>query len=128
MKNKMEDIDALIKETLTKEEAKFYNELEEQNLFGMIKGLFKGKDLWFVILMNLFNIAVFGVLIYCIIQTFDTDNTNDLILWVGAILMCFITMSIIKLHAWMHMHRNVVLREIKRLELQVSSLAGKVSE
>lgn len=29
MKNNMEDIDKLIKETLTEEEAKFYDELEQ---------------------------------------------------------------------------------------------------
>ena len=36
MKTNMEDIDQLIKETLSKEEAKFYDELEEQNVFQMI--------------------------------------------------------------------------------------------
>jgi len=43
MKNHKEDIDNLIKETLTEEEAKFYDELEEQNILQMILGLFKGK-------------------------------------------------------------------------------------
>ena len=43
MKTNMEDIDQLIKETLTQEEAKFYDELDEQNVLGMITGLFKGK-------------------------------------------------------------------------------------
>lgn len=36
MKTNMEDIDKLIKETLTQEEAKFYEELEEQNVFEMV--------------------------------------------------------------------------------------------
>ncbi|MGJ8684516.1 MAG: DUF6768 family protein [Nonlabens sp.] len=128
MKTKMEDIDQLIKETLNEEEAKFYDGLEEQNLFGMIKGLYKGKNSWLVLAMNIFNALVFGVLIYCIIQTFDEENTNNLIIYLGIILIAFITMSVIKIHMWMHMHRNVVTREIKRLELQVSSLASKLAE
>lgn len=128
MKNKMEDIDKLIKETLTAEEAKFYDDLDEQNFFQMLGGLFKGKNSWLAFIMHVFNIAVFGLLIYCIIQTFDVENTNDLIIWVGAALFCFITMSMIKIYMWMQIHRNALTREIKRLELQISSLSSKITE
>ena len=128
MKTKMEDIDKLIKETLNEEEARFYDELDEQNLFQMLGGLFKGKNSWLTLVMNLINALVFGLLIYCIIQTFDVESTNDLILWVGAVLLCFFTMSMLKIYMWMQMHRNALTREIKRLELQVSSLSGRLSE
>ncbi|MEL0456538.1 DUF6768 family protein [Tamlana flava] len=128
MKTKMEDIDKLIKETLTEEEAKFYDELDEQNLFQMLWGVFKGKNSWVALVMNIFNALVFGLLIYCIIQTMDVEKTNDLILWVGAVIMCFLTMSMIKIYIWMQIHKNAVIREIKRLELQVSSLSAKISE
>ena len=128
MKNKMEDIDKLIKETLSEEEAKFYDELEEQNLFQMLGGLFKGKNSWLALIMNVMNALVFGLLIYCIIQTFDVEKTNDLILWAGGVILCFLYMSMIKIYMWMQMHRNAVVREIKRLELQVSSLSNKISK
>jgi len=128
MKNKMEDIDELIKETLTQEEAKFYDELEEQNLFQMLGGIFKGKNTWLAVLLNIMNAIVFGLFIYCIIQTMDVENTNDLILWVGGSILSFLTMSIIKIYFWMQIHRNALTREIKRLELQVSSLSGRLSE
>ena len=36
MKNKIEKIDEIIKEALTKEEAKFYDELEEQKLISNV--------------------------------------------------------------------------------------------
>ncbi len=47
MKNKMEEIDELIKESLSKEEAVFYDSLEEQNLIEMVGGLFRSKNRWF---------------------------------------------------------------------------------
>lgn len=128
MKTNMEDIDKLIKETLTEEEAKFYDELDEQNLFQMLGGLFKGKNSWVALIMNVMNALVFGLLIYCIIQTFDVENTNDLILWVGGVLLCFLTMSMLKIYMWMQIHRNALMRELKRLELQISSLSGKMDE
>ena len=40
MKTNMEDIDQLIKETLTQEEAKFYDQLDEQNAFQMVSRAF----------------------------------------------------------------------------------------
>lgn len=128
MKTKIEDIDQLIKDTLTEEEAKFYDNLEEQSVFAMIAGLYKGKNVWFTIAMNIVNIVAFGLMIYCLIQTFDVENTNDLMLWIAGFFFCFITMSIIKIYAWMQIHRNATLREIKRLEIQISSLASKISE
>lgn len=128
MKTNMEDIDKLIKETLTEEEAKFYDELDEQNLFQMLGGLFKGKNSWLALIMNVMNALVFGLLIYCIVQTFDVENTNDLILWVGGVLLCFLTMSMLKIYMWMQIHRNALMRELKRLELQISSLSGKMDE
>ncbi|GAB1855585.1 hypothetical protein MHTCC0001_04190 [Flavobacteriaceae bacterium MHTCC 0001] len=128
MKHNIEHIDSLIKETLTQEEAKFYDELDEQNLFQMLWGVFKGKNSWIALLMNIINIIVFGLLIYCIIQTTEVEQTNDLILWVGAALFCFLTMSMIKIYIWMQIHKNAVVREIKRLEIQISSLATKIKD
>ena len=126
MKTKTEDIDQLIKETLTAEEAKFYDTLEEQNLFGEIKGLYKGKNSWIIIIMNIMNIAAFGFLIYCLMQTFEEENTNHLTLWIAGFFFCYSVMSMIKIFSWMKMHRNAVMREMKRLELQISALSAKL--
>ena len=128
MKHKMEDIDQLIKDTLSEEEAKFYDALDEQNLFQMLGGLFKGKNSWLALVLNIIIAIVFGLLIYCIIKTFDTDNTNDLIQWVGGVILCFFMISMLKLYMWMQMHRNALMREMKRMELQISSLSGRIME
>lgn len=128
MKTKMEDIDQLIKETLTEEEAKFYDDLDEQNLWQMISGLYKGKNSWMVLVMNAVNVIALVLAIYCLIQTFDVEKTNDLMLWIAGFFFCFIMMSMFKIYAWMQIHKNALTREIKRLELQISSLSSKISE
>jgi len=124
----MEDIDQLIKETLSQEEAKFYDELEEQNVFQMLFGLFRGKNKWIIILMNVMTLVFFILFIYCAVQFFKTDVTNELIIWGLGGFVCLSTVSLLKLFAWMQMDKNALLREIKRLELQVSSLSMKLSE
>ncbi len=126
MNTKTEDIDQLIKDTLTAEEAKFYDSLDEQNLFQEIGGLFKGKNSWIIIMMNIMNIAAFGLVIYCLMQTFDEENTNNLMLWIAGFFFCYSVMSMIKIFSWMKMHRNAVMREMKRLELQISALSAKL--
>ncbi|MDT0557430.1 DUF6768 family protein [Ichthyenterobacterium sp. W332] len=128
MKTKMEDIDQLIKETLTEEEAKFYDELEEQNLLQMISGIFSGKNSWIVYMMSIVQIVFFGFFIYCAIQFFKVEVTNDLIKWGVLGTIALMGSCMLKLFSWMQMDKKAIVREIKRLELQVSSLSGKISD
>jgi len=126
MKNKMEEIDQLIKETLSKEEAAFYDSLEEQNLWGMVFGLFKGKNAWFLIIANIMILIFLGLFIYCCIQFFNSTDTEALMKWGFGSFVCLLSLSMLKIYAWMQMDKNAILREMKRLELQVMSLSGKV--
>lgn len=127
MKNKLEDIDKLIKESLTQEEAAFYDELDEQNPFEMLEGLFHGRNRWIMIIINMILFIGFGLFVYCLIKFLNAEGTYDLILWGAAGFASFAIVGFLKLFTWMQMDKNAILREIKRLELQVSSLAGKMS-
>ena len=128
MKTNMEDIDQLIKDTLTQEEAKFYNELDEQNVFQMVGGLFQGKLKWIMVYMNIVMVILFGLFVYCAIQFFNTDVTNEIIKWAVLGSFCMMAVGMLKLFAWMQIDKNAILREIKRLELQVSSLSVKMTK
>jgi uncharacterized membrane protein YciS (DUF1049 family) len=50
-------------------------------------------------------------------------DTAGLITWVSAGFLCLIIMVMLKLYVWMQMDKNDILRELKRLELQVSAVA-----
>ncbi len=128
MKNNMEEIDRLIKETLTLEESKFYDELEEQNVFEMMGDLFKTKNSWLIIIMNIIMLISLGFFVYCIVQFFNAEETKEIITWTAAGFISLMMVSMLKLFAWMQMDKNALLRELKRLELQVSSLSTKISD
>ncbi len=128
MKNNREEIDELIKETLSKEEAAFYDSLEEQNNFESILGLFKGKNAWFLIITNIMTILFLGLFVYCCIQFFSADTSKELMKWGFGSIMFLIGMSMLKIYAWLQMDKNAILREMKRLELQVMSLSGKMTD
>ena len=122
----MENIDQLIKETLTQEEAKFYDDLEEQNVLGMIGGLFTGKNKWIMYMMNFMTLVFFGLFIYCLVQFFNVETNKELLKWGLGSILFMLGVSMLKIFAWMQMDKNALLREMKRLELQVSSLSGKI--
>ena len=126
MKNNMEDIDQLIKETLSQEEAKFYDDLEEQSMLGMILGLFKGKNAWFLVVLNIVTVVFFGLFIYCLVQFFNVEEIKELLKWGFGSIIFIIGVSMLKVFAWLQMDKNALLRELTRLELQVSSLSGKI--
>lgn len=125
MKNNKEEIDQIIKDSLSQEESKFYDELEEQNFLNQFGDLFKTKMGWLIVIMNIVNIVVFVLSIYCVIQFLNTDDTNELIKWGAGFFTCWTSIAMIKLFVWMQMDKNAILRELKRLELQVAALAGK---
>lgn len=124
--SKLEDIDALIKETLSEEEAKFYDELEEQNVLEMVEGLFEGKNKWIMYVMNVVTLVFFGLFIYCIVQFFQAEETKELIKWATGTVVFLVGVSMLKIFAWMQMDKKAIIREVKRLELQISSLSSKV--
>ncbi|MEO0570528.1 MAG: DUF6768 family protein [Bacteroidota bacterium] len=124
MKRKeIKELDDLIKETLSVEEAKFYEELEEKNLFGKITEVYKGKMGWLAILMNIVHLAFFVFFVYSVIEFFDAETTRDMIIWSSAGFLSMIMMAMLKLYVWMQMDKNDIMRELKRIELQVSVLA-----
>ncbi|MGI9550595.1 MAG: DUF6768 family protein [Aurantibacter sp.] len=128
MQTEKERIDELIKETLSQEEAKFYDNLEEQDLFGKLEDIHKGKLGWLIGLMNVMQLVFLGLLIYCVVQFFKVEATNDLIKWAAGGFCCVLAMAQIKLFVWMQMNKNDILRELKRLELQVSGIAHKLDK
>jgi len=128
MKDNMEEIDKLIKETLSKEEAKFYDNLDEQNVFQMFTGLFQGKNKWLIYVMNVMTLIFFVLFVYCLVMFFGTDQTNDLIKWGIGGIMFLMALCMLKLFAWLQMDKNALLRELKRLELQLLSVTERISE
>ena len=108
MKNEMEEIDKLIKDTLNQEEAKFYDALDEQNIFEMVFGLFKGKNAWINILLNVMIIVFFVSFIYGGIKFFNAETTEELVKWGFACLTFLICISMLKLYAWMQMDLSLI--------------------
>ena len=129
MKRKQEEIDVLIHELLSKEEAEFYDKLEEeQSIYDMVTGLFTGAFKWPAIASTIVSIVALGVGIYSVIKFFDTNETKELLTWLGVFLFCCLVTIQNKLLHWNQISVNTIQRETKRIELQIAVLAKSINE
>ncbi len=123
-----EDIDKLIEETLSTEEAKFYHDLEEEGLFKQWAGLYTGKLKGWAILTTFFQLVLTVFTFYLGYKFFTASETLGLFKYGAAFFVVFFATSMMKLWHWMQMDKNSVLREMKRLEFQVAVLSEKLGK
>ena len=123
----MENIDELIEQSLTEEEAKFYHKLDEQDLFEMLTGLYQGKLKWLTILTTIVMIVIFVAGIYCTVEFFNATTSIEMMKWGAGMFTSLIAVSMLKLFNWLQIYSNKISREMKRLEFQISLLSSRKS-
>ncbi|TDI66965.1 MAG: hypothetical protein E2O88_08470 [Bacteroidetes bacterium] len=122
MKTNKEEIDELIHQALSEDEAKFYDQLGEQSILEMVGGLFQGRLKWITALMMIIMTILFVIGVFSLVQFFKVEGLRLMMTWAGAFFLCMMAVALLKLFSWMQMDKNAILRELKRLELQVSML------
>jgi len=126
MEKKRNEIDELITKALNEEESEFYDQLEQPGILGEALDLYKGRNKFISIGITFVMLAFLVASVYCVIEFFAAEKVKDLIMWAGGFFFSMIGIMALKLWSWMQMDRNAVMREIKRLELQVSAIAKEI--
>ncbi len=126
MKNN-QDIDQMIKEALTEEERELFNNYDEQDVFGMIGGLFQGRMKWLNVITAIMQITMLVFAFYFAYCFFQTDVLTEMIRFGSFFFTLLIVITTLKIFHMMEMYKNASIREIKRMEFQVSLLANKLA-
>ena len=119
----MKDFDDSIRDALRADEADLGK--SEPSIVEQMKESFRGRNRWLVImsfaLMSVFLVAA----AYCGYQHFHGPGLNGTqrMMWGMGLMYCVLSIALIKIWYWMELNKNAVLRELKRLELQVARLA-----
>ncbi len=121
MMKEKDNIDKLIREALSEEEAAFYENLEEKDLLGQLGAVYKGKLAWLTVLMTIVQILLFLLAIFCLLLFLEAETTQELIQWGAAGFLCLMSVTMLKLFIWMQINKNDILREMKKLELLLAS-------
>ena len=123
MKNDYQEIDNLIIEALTSEEAKYFKELEEQSLHEQVFGLFKGKLGWVTILYSILMVPIFAFAVYAGIKFFSSSDAVEMLRWGAMMFLGLMMTGFLKIFSWNQLDKKAILREMKRLEFQISLLS-----
>ncbi len=94
----------------------------EPTMRTQIAETFRGRLRWLALLAAFFRIVYLILAIIAAIQFFRVDGTRELIAYATLFLISIAATAFIKLWYWMLLIKNSVIREIKRLELQIAEL------
>lgn len=98
----------------------------EATAIGLIRQSFTGTFRITFVFIVILQLVFVGLAIYCTYQLFGTDITNVKIEWLTGAITGFLVFAIARLWLFMELNRLSLLREMKRLEMQVAFLSEKL--
>ena len=123
----MNNIDAKIRRALEATDTDLADEFDgDQSMMEMVFDTFRGTQRWLTFFAIFWGLVFMGGSVFGVIQLFKTQEPREHILWALGVVLCVAGVSMMKIWFWMQMNRHSILREIKRVELQVARLAGKI--
>ena len=120
-----ESIDNMIAEALNDNDRAEFEALGEPTLFEQIAESFRGRTRWLNAILIVDTILFTSLFVFSVIQFFGATEIRDQILWASTSVLAMVIIGLVKIWFWMEMNRVAIMREIKRLELQIVRLANK---
>ncbi len=122
MNNKTENLDQMIREAMSEEEAAFYDALGEPSVPQMVTEVFQGRLRWLNRAAVLIGIAWMVLGVWSVFKIIEVEDTRRLVLWTATFFLSLGALFAMKIWYWMELNRHALTREIKRLEMQIVSL------
>ncbi len=123
----MKEIDRMIQEALRAENSEMLEKFsEDQTVHEMITDLFRIRPRWLLVGTILVTLASIVVAAYAGYRFYYAPEMREMPLWGALGSGCITVGTAVKIWGWMEMSKNAVIREIKRLELQIVYLSGKI--
>lgn len=121
----MNKIDDLIDQALTEEDRALLARHSEPGYLAQAFGLFRGPMAWVMWIVNVASGVAFLAGAYAIWRMFGTSDPLVAVKWGVASLFLFQVTTVCKTIMGSRMEANRLLRELKRVELQVSLLRDR---
>jgi hypothetical protein len=123
----MNEVDRAIRQSLSTEDTELLGRLgADQALHRQVLDTFEGQLRWF-------NAAgwIAGFVLFAVAGLFGwrfwfAQQIEEMLRWGAVSALAFAGLALIKVWFWMELQKNAIVREVKRLELQVASLAERL--
>jgi hypothetical protein len=116
----MDELDRKIEAALTAEDRALLARLGEQGVLGQWIGVYEGATRRVAVLATAVTFALFLAAVYCGWRFLAAVEALDAARWGAGTVLLTAMVGFLKLWFWLRMESNRVLREIKRLELQLA--------
>jgi hypothetical protein len=122
----MSKLDDAIHAALTEEDKEFLARFDkEPNTFEQMAGVFRGPLAWIYIAFIITAVVLAPLGIFSVIKFLGATEVRPLLHWGAAVFAILIVLSVVRLVFFMQINTNRILREMKRLELQMARLAAR---
>ena len=123
----MAELDQMIDEALDREERELLSRIGEPGFFGMALGLFSGRLGWVHALMMAVQAVLFVAGAYAAWRFFGAADAVTQLRWGLPSAVLLIASLIVKMSIWPTLNADRLMRELKRIELQLAraSRAGR---
>lgn len=118
-------VDDSIRAALRAEQADLLRDLDEPGLVDRTLTAMRQGPRWATIYVFTVGIVLTGFAIWCGVRLYGAVEAREAILFATGLLASLIMTVAIKTWFWMQMEKYVVLRELKRFELQIARLVER---
>ena len=123
----MSSIDDRIRQSLSSDDRALLAQLDaDDTLYRDVMATFHGRMRWLNIAGWIAGFALFGVALFCGWQFVAQTEPRTMMLWGAGTALAVAGLVLIKLWFWMELQKSAIVRELKRVELQVANLAKAV--
>jgi hypothetical protein len=123
----MSHSDDAIRRALSPDDLRAYEALgREPSPFEAGVAAFRSQHVFFSFGGWIAGFAMFVIGVYAAWQAWQATDLRTLILWASVGICAVVALGFVKIWFWMEMQKNNVVREVKRLELQVVSLINRL--
>lgn len=118
----MRDIDTMIDEAIGAEERKLLDQIgKEPGHFGLIAEMFtSGPSAWVNVALMIAQSVLFIAGCWAAWEFYQATDVLTALQWGFPATVGILSSLIIKLSMWPSMHTNRIMRELKRVELQIA--------
>ncbi|HRP62485.1 MAG TPA: hypothetical protein PK400_04260 [Phycisphaerales bacterium] len=124
----MNNLDDRIRRALHAEDKDLLKDLKEPGMLARTLTAMQRAPRWTVVYAFLISLALIGAAVWFAVRFFSATETREMIAWATGFLFVMLAIAAIKGWFWMQMEKYVLLREIKRLELQVARLVERLDK
>jgi hypothetical protein len=122
----MNELDRAIRQSLSAEDAELLERVDP-SLRQQVRATFEGQLRWLNVAGWIAGVVLFGVASAMTWRFIYAATLAEMLRWGAGAALGFAGLALIKVWFWMELQKNAIMREVRRLEVQVASLAVQLA-